>query len=118
MVCPTPAGLFDFLDENPESINDGFLQVDSSPDGGWPDIPAAYMGHACGFSFADGHGEIHKWLTAALINPAPGYTAPLDPPSRVREEDAAGGASNPDWFWFQQHATCSDDAIGGTWVPR
>jgi prepilin-type N-terminal cleavage/methylation domain-containing protein len=118
MTCPTPSGLFDFMDENPESINDGFLEIDSSPNGGWPDIPAAYMGHACGFSYADGHVELHKWLTTALINPAPGATDALDPPSEVTEHYAPGGASNPDWFWFQQHATCSDDAVGGTWIPQ
>jgi prepilin-type processing-associated H-X9-DG protein len=26
------------------------------------DWPASYHGNACGFSFADGHSEIHKWL--------------------------------------------------------
>jgi len=118
MVCPTPSGLFDFLDENPESIQDGYLEIDSSPNGGWPDIPAAYMGHACGFSFADGHVELHKWLTTALINPAPGDSQSLDPPAKVTEHYAPGGASNPDWFWFQQHATCDDNSIGGSWVPQ
>ena len=118
MICPSPAGLMDFLDENPESMNDGFLEIDSSPGGGWPDIPAAYMGHACGFSFADGHVELHTWLTKALINPAQGATAPLDPPAEVTEHYAPGAASNPDWFWFQQHATCSHDAMGGTWTPQ
>jgi prepilin-type N-terminal cleavage/methylation domain-containing protein len=116
--CPSPSGLFDFLDENPESINDGFLQVDSAPNGGWPDIPAAYMGHACGFSFADAHAELHQWQTTALINPVPGHTAPLDPPSQVEESEAPGGASNPDWFWFQQRATCGKNAIGGVWTPQ
>jgi prepilin-type N-terminal cleavage/methylation domain-containing protein len=118
ITCPNTSGLMDFLDENPESINDGFLQVDSAPNGGWPDIPAAYMGHACGFSFTDGHVELHKWLTTALINPVPGAKDPLDPPSKTHEDDAPGGASNPDWVWFQQHATCSDDAVGGFWVPQ
>jgi prepilin-type processing-associated H-X9-DG protein len=108
----------DFLDENPESINDGFLQVDSAPEGGWPDIPAAYMGRACGFSFADGHAELHQWQTLALINPVPGHTAPLDPPSEVEESEAPGGASNADWFWFQLHATCGDNALGGVWTPQ
>jgi prepilin-type N-terminal cleavage/methylation domain-containing protein/prepilin-type processing-associated H-X9-DG protein len=117
MICPSPSGLSDFLDENPESINDGFLEIDSSPNGGWPDIPAAYMGSACGFSFADGHVEMHKWLTKALINPAPGDTATLDPPAEVIEHYAPGGTSNPDWLWFQQHATCSDNTIGGFWIP-
>lgn len=121
MTCPTPAGLFDFLDENPMSINDGFLQVDSSPNGGWPDIPAAYNGHADGFSFADGHVEMHQWLTQNLIiaDAASNPGLVLDPPTKVTEvQNAAGNAANADWFWFQQHATCIDGSTGGSWTPR
>jgi len=28
----------------------------------WDDTPASYHNGACGFSFADGHGEIKKWV--------------------------------------------------------
>jgi prepilin-type N-terminal cleavage/methylation domain-containing protein len=118
MTCPVPAGLMDFADENPESINDGFLEVTSTPEAGWPDIPAAYMGHACGFSFADGHAELHTWLTKSLINPAEGSTDPLDPPSEVTEHYALGGVNNPDWVWFQQRATCIDGNVGPIWTPQ
>lgn len=48
-----------YLDEQPDSINDaGFFNPHSSS---WIDIPATYHNGACGFSFADGHAEIHKW---------------------------------------------------------
>ena len=30
--------------------------------GNWADLPASYHNGAAGFSFADGHSEIHKWL--------------------------------------------------------
>ncbi len=117
MTCPTPASLFDFLDENPESMNDGYLQVTSTPDAGWPDVPAAYHGHADGFSFADGHCENHQWLTTALTGVGPkGYL--WDPPSAVTQDKAVGGAANADWFWFQQHATCIDGTSGPTWTPQ
>jgi prepilin-type N-terminal cleavage/methylation domain-containing protein/prepilin-type processing-associated H-X9-DG protein len=54
-----PSETWVFLDEHPDSINDaGFF----NPRGGsWVDIPATYHGGACGFAFADGHAEIHKW---------------------------------------------------------
>jgi prepilin-type processing-associated H-X9-DG protein len=29
--------------------------------------PANYHNNACGFSFADGHSEIHKWKDPSLI---------------------------------------------------
>ena len=118
-TCPTPANLFDFLDENPMSINDGFLQVNSQPNGGWPDVPAAYNGHACGFSFADGHLEMHQWQTQALIgvNGTPAIT--LDPPTQGKSvQEASGNAANADWYWFQQHATTLISAPNCSWTPQ
>ena len=103
MTCPTPSDLFDFADENAESINDGYLEINPVPGGNFPDIPSARMGQACGFSYADGHAAIHKWITQALINPASG-SAPLYPESATTEHYAPG--NNVDWTWFQQHATC------------
>ena len=103
MTCPVPANLFDFGDENAESINDGYFEINPVPGGDFPDIPAARMGHACGFGYADGHAAIHKWVTSALISPTQG-SAPLDPESATIEHYAPGG--NVDWTWFQQQATC------------
>jgi prepilin-type processing-associated H-X9-DG protein len=42
-------------------MNDGafFVNTDSPQ---WVDYPASYHNRACGFSFADGHSEIKKWL--------------------------------------------------------
>jgi prepilin-type processing-associated H-X9-DG protein len=30
------------------------------------DVPATYHNGACGFAFADGHSEIHKWVDQAM----------------------------------------------------
>ena len=58
--CPRPAKTWLTLDEQPDSINDGYFI--NNPDAGWwQDVPASYHGGACGFSFADGHSEIRKW---------------------------------------------------------
>ena len=62
-----PANLYVTLDEHPDSINDGYLKADpdtieanwAQPE--WQDLPASNHAGACGFSFADGHAEIHKW---------------------------------------------------------
>lgn len=52
------------LDEHADSINDAFFI--NNPDlNHWQDLPASYHNGACGFSFADGHAEIHKWLSAS-----------------------------------------------------
>src|SRR5258706_5283637 len=64
---PNPSGLFVILDEHPDSINDGFLQTDPHTDISqwhpqhWNDLPATYHDGGCGFAFADGHSEIHKF---------------------------------------------------------
>ena len=34
------------------------------------DFPASYHGGACGFSFADGHSEIHKWIGSTIKHKA------------------------------------------------
>jgi prepilin-type N-terminal cleavage/methylation domain-containing protein/prepilin-type processing-associated H-X9-DG protein len=69
---PTPAMVWVTLDEHPDSINDGFFIVDINA-GQWGDIPASYHNGACGFSFADGHAEIHKWKSATSIYPVRFY---------------------------------------------
>src|SRR5207249_4772677 len=83
-VRPGAASLWVFVDEHPDSINDGLFGMHMPlpktlwPGGTvpWDDVPASYHNGACGFSFADGHGEIHKWLDANTkapirkVNPA------------------------------------------------
>jgi len=66
-----PALFFITLDEHPDSINDGYFLNDPNNYGGgaWGDAPASYHGGAGGFSFADGHSEIHKWLSATTKFP-------------------------------------------------
>jgi prepilin-type N-terminal cleavage/methylation domain-containing protein/prepilin-type processing-associated H-X9-DG protein len=57
-----------FVDEHPDSINDGALYVDPVTPS-WVDLPASYHNGACGFSFADGHSEIKKWIAKGTIKP-------------------------------------------------
>jgi prepilin-type processing-associated H-X9-DG protein len=64
MVLPAPVNLWVMIDENPDSINDAAFAVDVQyppQSTAWQDGPANYHGGACGFAFADGHSEIHKW---------------------------------------------------------
>jgi len=35
----------------------------------WDDLPATYHDGACGFAFADGHSEIHKWRMGTTKQP-------------------------------------------------
>jgi prepilin-type N-terminal cleavage/methylation domain-containing protein/prepilin-type processing-associated H-X9-DG protein len=68
LIRPGPATTWVFVDEHPDSINDWLFGLHMPPANLWPqaaswdDMPASYHNGACGFSFADGHCEIHKWM--------------------------------------------------------
>jgi prepilin-type N-terminal cleavage/methylation domain-containing protein/prepilin-type processing-associated H-X9-DG protein len=68
-----PSGILVFMDEHPDSINDGWMvfctAADPSERTGWSDLPASYHNGACGFSFADGHSEIKKWQASSTKRP-------------------------------------------------
>jgi len=65
----SPVDAIVFVDENMCGLNDGYLQVSLASDNGWPDVPGAYHDFKGSTNFADGHAEIHKWLTSALKIP-------------------------------------------------
>ena len=61
IIRPSPTDAFVFLDEHPDSIDDGYFLVFLDRRQLWGNLPANYHNGACGFSFADGHAEIRKW---------------------------------------------------------
>jgi prepilin-type N-terminal cleavage/methylation domain-containing protein/prepilin-type processing-associated H-X9-DG protein len=78
-TSPGPSLTWVLLDECPDSINDDFFSVTMA--GGsaatWTDVPASTHSGAGGFSFADGHAEIKRWLDentrapVKKVNPCP-----------------------------------------------
>jgi prepilin-type N-terminal cleavage/methylation domain-containing protein/prepilin-type processing-associated H-X9-DG protein len=75
-----------FVDEHPDSINNGYFTVFLNDDH-WEDLPASYHNGACGFAFADGHSEIKKWLEPSTMKPVRyvyyfSWAAPLAPSER------------------------------------
>jgi prepilin-type N-terminal cleavage/methylation domain-containing protein/prepilin-type processing-associated H-X9-DG protein len=93
---------FVFCEENMCSLDDGYLQVNSaSPI--YPNVPGSYHRKTCGFSFADGHVEAHRWMTGDL----PGFvTKYYDTKSTATSLADTGAKNNVDWLWFTSHATC------------
>ncbi|MCX6930719.1 MAG: hypothetical protein NT154_47085 [Verrucomicrobia bacterium] len=69
---PRPAKTWLFIDEHPDSINDGWF-VTNPDSNAWQDMPGCFHNGACGFSFADGHSEIRKWLSSTSRYPAVKY---------------------------------------------
>src|SRR5436190_11448485 len=54
-----PLGIFVFLDEHPDSINDGYF-LNQADYQWWIDLPASFHNGAAEFSFAVGHSESHR----------------------------------------------------------
>jgi prepilin-type N-terminal cleavage/methylation domain-containing protein/prepilin-type processing-associated H-X9-DG protein len=68
ILHPGPAKAWLTVDEHPDSINDAcFFDDPLNLTGTWTDLPASYHNGACGFSFADGHSEIKKWLDGSTV---------------------------------------------------
>ena len=66
---PIPSKLWVFVDEHPDSINDGWTIMNPTDLDNWTDLPASYHNGACGFGFADGHAEIKRWLEQSTKAP-------------------------------------------------
>ena len=94
-----PADRFLFLDEHPDSINDGYFLNNADPTGltYWGDLPASYHNGACGFSFADGHAEIHMWKSSATKLPVR-YSGGFQ---QIAFSAANGGFIDRDWATYR-----------------
>jgi len=81
--APGPSMLWVLVDEDANGLNDAAFAFDMV-DTIWKDAPGSYHNGACGFAFADGHSEIHKWIAKP-----------------VAQEDA----NETDWGWMQQRTS-------------
>jgi len=99
---PGPSQTWVFIDEHPDSINDGTFvmrmpAVGSTAAVTWDDAPGSMHNGACGLSFADGHAEIHRWkdqnTIASVRKSRPAYPtgklSPNDNPWIVERTSAA-----------------------------
>src|SRR5262245_53298682 len=64
---PGPSDLWVFIDEHPDTINDGYFVCDPASMTSWTDIPAAYHANFGGLAYADGHSESKKWTDGAVL---------------------------------------------------
>ena len=95
IIRPTPSDLWVFVDEHPDSINDGFIIIGNRPSSWINDLPASYHNRACGFGFADGHAEIHKWLESQTCAPV----------TQVQHGNYPAAPNSRDLKWTLAHAT-------------
>lgn len=74
---PTPANIFVFLDEQADTLNDGFF-VNKLDDYVWGNLPGSYHSQGVNLAFADGHVESHHWQVPSTLRPV--MKARLDGP--------------------------------------
>ncbi len=108
-----PANTWVFIDEHPNSINDAAFAnactgADSMSSAQIIDFPANYHNGACGFSFSDGHAEIHSWkgsvIRGAKITYGNNNNFPLNVPARDSWVDVR---------WMRDNTTVAKTATNG-----
>jgi prepilin-type N-terminal cleavage/methylation domain-containing protein/prepilin-type processing-associated H-X9-DG protein len=99
--APGPSMLWILVDENVSGLNDAaFAFGMESP--AWFDVPGSYHNRSCGFAFADGHSEVHKWQ---------GDPGDYDPRAPITDSKTVN-----DWLWVR--ARTSAHVSGTMPAPR
>ena len=92
--APGPAMLWVLVDEDVNGLNDAaFAFGMEHPE--WLDAPGTYHNGGCGFAFADGHSESHKWQSTT---PKKGHRAPMSGPGDLK-----------DWSWMRERTSAQAD---------
>lgn len=94
LTSPGPSMSWVFIDEHPDSIDDGVLYTNPACTNGtgvFTELPGSLHGGSCGVSFADGHAEIHKWSDPTTIHPVTYGTV-----------NQVGANNNRDLAWLAQ----------------
>lgn len=96
---PVPAHIFVFIEEHPDSINDGYF-LNKLWRREWFDLPASWHNGAANLTFADGHAETHRWVS--------GTTTPAGRQNAALLPFAVGGEAAVDFDWLMARTTIPD----------
>jgi len=85
---PSPSDLWVIVDEDASGLNDAAFAMEMvNPY--WHDLPGTYHNIGCGFAFADGHSETHRWQYRA----------------QKQKGDISDPADVTDWNWMAAHTS-------------
>jgi prepilin-type N-terminal cleavage/methylation domain-containing protein/prepilin-type processing-associated H-X9-DG protein len=94
---PGASDVWVFMDEHPDSLEDGILYTSPNPLTTLTEMPGLQHGGACGITFADGHAEIHKWKGSVIpANEKVIYVSGATNAKGIATTD-------PDNVWLSQH---------------
>ena len=88
--APGPGMLWVLVDEDPRGLNDAAFAFGMQTPAQWFDSPGYYHSAGCGFTFADGHSETHRWMGPTPKIPQVVITDPKD---------------QQDWLWMQKRTS-------------
>lgn len=96
IAAPGPSMLWVLIDEDPIGLNDAAFAFNMAAPL-WQDCPGSYHAGGCGFAFADGHSETHKWN----IVPRNEFNgAPITDPAGIQ-----------DWAWMRDRTSASTNGV-------
>jgi prepilin-type processing-associated H-X9-DG protein len=102
-AVPEPSEIFVFIEEHPDSINDGYF-LNKAYSKSWIDLPSARHNGAGSVSFADGHGELHPWVNDSTMRPEEPGAAGL--PFKIPQ---TSGNYLADYNWVIRHMSVHRD---------
>jgi prepilin-type N-terminal cleavage/methylation domain-containing protein/prepilin-type processing-associated H-X9-DG protein len=95
MTVLPPSQVVQFLDERPDSLDDGYFAIDMDPTQEMVNFPGTFHNRGGNLSFADGHAETHLWRDPRT------FTAEV----AGFKEQFTVTPNNPDLIYLQAHAT-------------
>jgi len=107
-AIPEPSQIFVFLDEHPDSIDDGYF-LNRAADHTWVDLPASHHDGAAAFSFVDGHARMKRWVVPSTKAPAKPGAAVL--PLYVSKGQLA------DFNWVTEHMSVYRNGSAPVYIP-
>lgn len=91
-----PSAIFTFIDEHPDSINDGYF-LNRVQRREWVDLPGSNHGGGASVAFVDGHTESRRWRHAR--------TRPAAVPDAAQLPFGVPSAESSDWDWVRERTT-------------
>jgi prepilin-type processing-associated H-X9-DG protein len=89
--APGPSMVWVLTDEDPVGLNDAAFAFNMA-NPVWQDCPGSYHAGGCGFAFADGHSETHRWRTIPRKSFGGAITDPV---------------ARQDWAWMRDRTSAS-----------
>ena len=96
---PQPSRIFAFVEEHPDSINDGYF-LNKFYSAGWIDLPASYHNGGANLAYADGHAEAYLWKF--------GSTKPLPLPDAANLPFTIPPGQRGDFYWMLARTSVED----------